>query len=237
VGSPNEITLYVADRAPMAHPVLIMLREKNIDCRIEYIDPYDKPDWYLDMTPNGAGQVPLLVVDGIPLFESTAINEYLDETIDEGCFLPKDPVIRARNRAWALQAFDFLMAQAGMMVVKNKDEHFMARQMFIGKLQRVEAQIGDGPFFNGADIALVDFQFAPVLVRQEVLDRLYGTDVLTQLPKVARWTKHLVDRPSVHATLSPPHATKSFDEIFLPSFYDSFLTTQRAGRLNLGAKP
>lgn len=167
------------------------------------------------------------------MFDSTVISEYLDETFDDICFLLRNPMVRATNRAWALQAFDLLMALAGTMVAKRKEDCLMARQMFVSKLARLEAQVGEGPFFNGADIALVDFQFAPVLVRQEVLDPLYGTDVLSSLPKISRWTQALVARPSVQATLSPAHATKPFDEIFLPSFYDTYLTTKRAGRLSL----
>lgn len=234
---PAKVTLYAADRAPMAHPVLIALHELGVEHEVVYIDPYDKPDWYVALTPTGAGLVPLLVVDDVPLFESTVINEYLDEVFGRGRLLSADPVVRARQKAWSLQAFDFLMSQAGMMVVKNKNEHEMARMMFIRKLGQIEVQIGDGPFFSGKDMALIDMQFAPVLVRQDVLDRRYGTDVLSGLPKVSRWTHALVERQSVQATLSPAHATVEFEDIFLPSFYDTFLTTQRAGRLRLLPNP
>jgi glutathione S-transferase len=236
MGHPEKITLYAAERAPMVHPVLIALYEKSIKYDLVYINPYDKPDSYRALTPTGQGLVPLLVVDEERLFESTVINEFLDEVFAEPRLLPTGPVVRAKNRAWALQAFDFLMAQAGMMIVKNRDEHELARQMFIRKLAKLEAQIGAGPFFNGDQISLTDCQYAPILVRQEILDRRYGTKILPGFEKLSIWTRHLIKRPSVQATLSPAGETASFEDIFLPSFYDSFLTTQRAGRLSLNRK-
>jgi glutathione S-transferase len=236
MGRPENVTLYAAERAPMVHPVMIALCEKSIKYELVYINPYDKPDWYRSLTPTGQGLVPLLVVDGERIFESTVINEFLDEVFDEPRLLPKDPVVRATNRAWALQAFDFLMAQAGMMIMKNRHEHELARQMFMSKMEKLEAHFGDGPFFNGSQMSLVDAQYAPILVRQEILDRRFGTDVLARFAKLSQWTNELIKRPSVQQTLSPEGSTKSFEEIFLPSFYDSFLTTQRAGRLTLNPK-
>ena len=231
------MTLYTAPRAPMSHPVLIMLHEKGVSFETVYIDPYDKPDWYVDLTPAGQGLVPLLVVDGVALFESTVINEFLEERHPEPPFLPDDPVVRATNRAWTLQAFDLLMQQARLMLAKGRADYEMSRAMLMGRLAKMESQIGSGPFFNGPEIALVDFQYAPVLVRQTILDRVYSTDVLANFEKVRRWTQAVGERASVIATLSPADDTRPFDEVFLPSFYDSHLTTQRAGRLRLDPGP
>jgi glutathione S-transferase len=234
---PVKITLYTAERAPMAHPVLIALRELNVAHDLVHIDPYDKPDFYRPLTPTGRGLVPLLVVDGERLFESTVINEYLDEVFGAPRLLPEDPVLCAKNRGWTLQAFDFLMAQAGLMAMKDREDYERARLVLIAKLEKLEAQISAGPFFNGERISLVDFQYAPVLLRQEILDRRFGTQVLPSFARLSRWTTHLAERPSIRDTLSPVGSSASFEEIFLPSFYDSFLTTQRAGRLYLKESP
>lgn len=56
------------------------------------------------MAINPARKVPALVVDGVPLTESMAIMEYIDEAYPDGSpILPKDPIQRAQSRAIALQ--------------------------------------------------------------------------------------------------------------------------------------
>lgn len=233
---PTKITLYAYEKAPMVQPVRIALHELKVEHEVKYFNPYDKPEWMQSLTPNGSGQVPLLEIDGERLFESTVINEYLDELFGEPRFLPKDPVIRAKNRAWALQAFDYLMAQGQMMAVRRIEEYQGSRHVYIEKLKRLDAQLGDGPYFNGEEISLVDFQYAPIFLRQDILDRLYGTDVLPQVERVSRWAKHLLERPSTKATLPPMGPTESFDDLYLPSFLETYVSGQLAGGLKLGRK-
>lgn len=233
---PEKITLYAYEKAPMVHPVRIALEELKVEHEVKYFNPYDKPDWLRALTPNGSGQVPLLEVDGEPLFESTVINEYLDEVFGAPRFLPEDPVVRAKNRAWTMQALDFLMAQGAMMGVRRIEEYQGCRHVYVENLKRLEAQLGDGPYFNGEAISLTDFQYAPILLRQDILDRLYGTDVLPGLEKLAQWTKHLLDRPSTRATLPPVGPNESFDELYLPSFLETYVSGQLAAGLRLARK-
>ena len=59
---------------------MICLRAKNVEFEVTYINLSDKPDWFLEISPHG--KVPVLLVDDVPLFESNAIAEYLDETVE-----------------------------------------------------------------------------------------------------------------------------------------------------------
>lgn len=233
---PEKITLYAYEKAPMVHPVRIALHELNVEHELKYFNPYDKPASIRALSPNGSGQVPLLEVDGEPLFESAVINEYLDEVFGEPRLLPEDPVLRAKNRAWTVQALDFLMAQGMMMGVRRIEEYQGSRHAYIEKLKRLEAQLGDGPYFNGDTISLVDFQYAPILLRQDILDRLYGTEVLSSVPGVAQWAQQLLERPSTKATLPPTAPGESFDELYLPSFLETYVSGQMAGGLRLARK-
>jgi glutathione S-transferase len=52
---------------------VIVLRAKDIPFEVTYIDLRNKPDWFLEISPHG--KVPVLQVDGVPLFESNAIAE------------------------------------------------------------------------------------------------------------------------------------------------------------------
>lgn len=56
-----------------------------------------RPD-YLKLNPNAV--VPTLVHDGVPVIESTVINEYIDEVFPDPPLRPADALGRARMRVW-----------------------------------------------------------------------------------------------------------------------------------------
>ncbi len=83
---------------PWVQRAAIVLREKKIDFEFRHIEPDNRPDWFLAISPHK--KVPVLRVDdSVSLFESNAIAEYLDETVSPRLH-PNDPVERAVNRAW-----------------------------------------------------------------------------------------------------------------------------------------
>src|SRR6476660_8090515 len=82
---------------PWVHRAAIVLREKKVDFEFQHIEPDNRPDWFLAISPHR--KVPVLRIDDrASLFESNAIAEYLDETIAPRLH-PADPVARAINRA------------------------------------------------------------------------------------------------------------------------------------------
>ena len=94
---------------PWVQRSAIVLREKNIEFEFRHIDRDNRPDWFLAISPHK--KVPVLSIDGkVSLFESNAINEFLDETITPRLH-PDDPVLRAVNRAWT----DYLPTFAEMV--------------------------------------------------------------------------------------------------------------------------
>ena len=83
---------------PWVQRAAIVLREKGIDFEFRHIEPDNRPDWFLAISPHK--KVPVLRIDDrTSLFESNAIAEYLDETVPPRLH-PEDPVARAVNRAW-----------------------------------------------------------------------------------------------------------------------------------------
>src|SRR5471032_756650 len=83
---------------PWVQRAAIVLREKNVAFEFRHIDPDNRPDWFLAISPHK--KVPVLRIDDrVSLFESNAIAEYLDETLAPRLH-PFDPVARAINRAW-----------------------------------------------------------------------------------------------------------------------------------------
>ncbi len=88
--------LYHFALSPFCRKVRLTLAEKKID--VELVDErYWQPtNEFLRRNP--AGQVPVLKIDGMMLAESTAICEYVNETVSEPPLMPRDPKDRAEVR-------------------------------------------------------------------------------------------------------------------------------------------
>jgi glutathione S-transferase len=84
-----------------------------------------KPE-YLALNPNG--RVPLLVVDGTPIFESLAILLYLGERygVDKGLY-PAPSLARAEALKWMAWAQATLL-DAGGRLLRNASDRFPAEQ-------------------------------------------------------------------------------------------------------------
>ena len=172
---------------------MICLRAKNVDFKVTYINLQDKPEWFLKISPHG--KVPVLSVDGFPLFESNAIAEYLDETVAPRLH-PEDPIKRARNRAWTDFVPNFSASLSGIYYAKTAQASAKAMELARVNLGRLEGALddreGDGPFFNGPKLSLVDASYAPFFQRFEFVERRLKSGVLKEFPKVQAWADALL---------------------------------------------
>ena len=146
---------------------MIVLRTKEVEFDVTYINLREKPDWFLKISPHG--KVPVLKVDDEILFESNAIAEYLDETVLPQLH-PADPIKRARNRAWTDFVPDFskgLSAAYRRDTLEEMEEGRADAKKVLGKLEDAikSERINDGPYFNGDTLCLVDAAYAPFLQR------------------------------------------------------------------------
>lgn len=192
---------------PFVQRAVITLKHKNIDFDITYIDLADPPGWFLEMSP--LKKVPVLKVDDEILFESAVINEYLDE-ITGGDLQPKDPLERAKNRAWIEFASDMLGNMFMMKTAKDEAGFRKYRDLLVDQLGRVEKRLGDGPWFNGEQFTLADTAFAPLFRHLAVADnRLSMLDPET-MPRVTAWSKRLLELPEVRDSV-----VEDFDVLFV----------------------
>ena len=148
---------------PYVQRAAIVLAEKGISFERVDIDLDNKPDWFLALSP--LGKVPVLVVesDGRQevLFESAVIAEYLDETLAPRLH-PADPLERARHRAW-IEFASATLADLYRFYAGDRSAFEIARpKRSTGRCRRLEAELGEGPFFAGEGFSLVDAAFAPV---------------------------------------------------------------------------
>ena len=185
---------------PWVQRAAIVLREKNIEFEFRHIEPDNRPDWFLAISPHK--KVPVLRIDDkVSLFESNAIAEYLDETIAPRLH-PEDAIERAINRAWTDYVPTFAESVTGSAYADSEAEYKAATAKIPTAFERLEKALekqGKGPFFNGAKYSLVDAAYAPFLQRYYYLDRVKHLGLIEKYPRVKAWADALVARPSTHS--------------------------------------
>lgn len=190
----TPLTLVSFDLCPYVQRAAIVLLEKRVPFERKTIDLADKPEWFKTLSP--LGKVPLLKVGEAVLFESAAIVEYLDETYGPRLH-PAAPLARAQHRGW-MELGSSILADIWGLETSSDPAIFTAKAASIHtKLARIEAVLGEGPYFSGADFSLVDAVFAPIFRYFDVFDTIGDFGVFTDLPNVQAWRGRLAMRASV----------------------------------------
>jgi len=175
---------------PFVQRVTALLEALNVPYALEYISLKDKPQWFLEISPNG--QVPVLVAEnGTALFESDAIVEYINEVYGplEQSISPEQKAI---DRAWAYQATKHYLVQCSTM--RSADSATLNERMEkLRKLfAKVEQTLGEGPFFNGDSLSNVDIAWITLLHRADIIKRHRCFDMLEGFPKTQAWQQRLM---------------------------------------------
>jgi glutathione S-transferase len=202
---PHHLKLVSFELCPYVDRSRIVLLEKRIPHDVEFIELANKPAWFLELSP--MGRVPVLLVDGRPIFESMVINELIEELHPEPRLLPPEPLARAEARGWIVFANDvvFPASFAAMLALAGgpaEDARAGPLATLRDALGKLEAQVarGGGPFFGGAAFTLVDAAFAPFFRRWRTAESWAGeARLLATFPAVSAWADALLARPSVRA--------------------------------------
>jgi glutathione S-transferase len=197
-----QLQLVSHDLCPYVQRAVIALAEKGVAFERIDVDLAAKPDWFLKLSP--LGKVPLLKVDDEVIFESAVILEYLEETQPRPLY-PAEPLARARHRAFIEFGSAILSDIWGMEVAQDLRALDTKIKALTGKFARVEAELGQGPWFAGKTFGLVDAVFAPVFRYFESFDAIFDHGILAQRPKVAAWRAALLARPSVCDAVVPDY--------------------------------
>ena len=207
---------------PFVQRVTAALEAKTVPYEVEYINLKNKPEWFLEISPNG--QVPVLITEsGQALFESDAIIEYLNETLPQ---LRQDlsPEQRAIERAWSYQASKHYLVQCSTQ-----------RSSTLQKLQEGTAKLGkafakaekvldQGPFFNGKALSNVDIAWLPLLHRASIIYKNTCYDFLKGYPKVKAWQKSLLATDIVKQSVAVDFE-EAFNQFYLAE--ETYLGSKR----------
>ncbi|MGI9279446.1 MAG: glutathione S-transferase family protein [Endozoicomonas sp.] len=191
---------------PFVQRITGMLEAKNIPYEIEYISLSDKPQWFLDLSPNG--QVPVMVTEnGTALFESDAIAEYLEDAypaLQSGLSAEQ----KALNRAWSYLGSKQYLVQCSAQRSKDAPTLIERTEKLASAFAKVEKVLGEFSFFNSDSLSMVDLAWLPVLHRAHIIQENTGYDFLAFYPKTKAWQKSLLATGLAEKTVSDDFVEK-----------------------------
>ena len=204
---------------PFVQRSVILLKEKGVDYDIDFIDVYDPPKWFLEISPTG--KVPVLQIEDEVLFESTAIGEYLEEVYDPK-YHPNDPLIKAKNRAWMEYTSPLYGGTFNLLMATNKADAVKHIDFMRFTQKGLDNVMQNTPWFNGDDFSMMDIFAAPYFVRLEFYKKNFELDILDGCENLKAWSERLLERPSVRNSI-----VKDFGEVMLKRMVEnkSYLVT------------
>jgi glutathione S-transferase len=198
-----HMQLLYQTHSPYARQVLVLAHETGLTARIKVVHHETSPTRRNDavFAVNPLGKVPALILDdGVALFDSTVICDYLDGLHGGAPLIPRSGL--ARHLALRLQAVAHGISEAGGLVRQETERRplqYRYPAMRDGQIEKLIAAYDfvdaepalDGPLTIG-QIALATA--LSWIEFRRVLDFRAGR------PRLARWYDRFAERPSMQAT-------------------------------------
>lgn len=203
----DRIKIYSAAGCPYAQRSRLTLLEKGIAFEVIEIDLNHKPDWFAEVSPYG--KVPVLEHGSDRIWESTIINEYLEDTFPEPPLLPSQPGQRAIARIWIDFANTKFTPAFYRLLLSQTPE---TQQEWIAELHKhlrfmesagLAQRPGAGPYWLGDQVSLVDLSFYPWFERWSVLEHYRGILFPEDCERLQQWWQAMTQRASVVAIAQP----------------------------------
>ncbi|HUY25967.1 MAG TPA: glutathione S-transferase family protein [Candidatus Binataceae bacterium] len=197
------IKLYDFLSCPYGQKVRIVLAEKSLSYELVAVDlagGENRKQDFLRLNP--FGRVPVLVDDDTTIYDSTIINEYLEDEYPEPPVLPAvgSSAMRSRARTFEDFADTSFTPQVGQLiseVAKPEAERDQGRiQRLHQGVERVLIYLDQqlqGQQFLAGEFSVADIAFAPRLL---VLPHL-GIDTIANHAQVDAWLKRMLERSSI----------------------------------------
>lgn len=191
-------------RSTFSSKTKVVLEEKGIPYRVERVrigDVWKKTPEVLAKNP--LGKVPWIDDGDVTVYDSSVINEYLNDRYPDPPLLPADPVARARARALENYADEIILSVYAPRIwmpwwsppeQRNTADMQKARDDLRSRaLPFVEERLGHGDYLAGA-FSLADVPFMALAMVLQVDDM-----PLDGLPNLSAYLERLRARPSYRA--------------------------------------
>jgi glutathione S-transferase len=202
------VELFSVEGCPYAQRTRLTLLEKGIPFTLTEIDLGNRPSWFATVSPYG--KVPVLRHAGGTVYESTIINQYLDEVFPDPPLLPATPLGRAQARIWLDYCETRFLPAASAVTSAGSDpeKRRTAVANFSKVLRFLDSELlgrrgGDGPYCLGATVSLVDIQYVPFFERFGTYREYGGAEWPDDCRRLHRWFETMQTRASFQATARP----------------------------------
>lgn len=197
------LRLYYHPFSTFSQRVRIVLLEKQIPAELVEVDLLSRAQFRPEyLSKNPYARVPTIEENGLVLYESTAILEYLEATRPSPPLLPADVGLRAVV-AMHLKLCDLEFAEPARVILLPKrflpkerwrpDRMEEAKARIQKHLTILETQIEGREYLVDNRFSLAEVCYAPLLQFLSTLEVEPG-------PATALWAARLLERPSIRQT-------------------------------------
>ena len=190
----SNLKLITSAFSPYGQRVETLLLEKNISYSKEFIDLSNKPSWFVETSP--LGNIPVLLVEDRPLFESLAILEYLEATYTENILHPKNQFVLAWHRGWMEFSNTLLSLAFGLVFADNAQTIIDKQQELKNKLALFTKQLKYQPYFNGDFFSILDITMASAMQPLLFLSEKFNLNLFENLDNLLQYANNVISRPS-----------------------------------------
>ena len=190
------MTLYSGTTCPYSHRCRIVLFEKGMDFEVIDVDPANKPEDLIEISPDN--RLPVLVERDLRLDIANIINEYIDERFPHPQLMPPDPVMRARARLF-LYNFEEQLFSHIADIENNTAKADQARIAIRDGLTLIAPIFSRQQFMLGEEFSMVDVAITPLLWRLNH----YGIELPKQAAPLLTYAERIFSRPAYIEAMTP----------------------------------
>ncbi|KAI3890213.1 hypothetical protein MKW92_002673 [Papaver armeniacum] len=171
---------------PFCQRVLLTLEEKKVPYQMHLIDTANKPQWFLEVNPEG--KVPVVKFDGKWVPDSDVITQTLETKYPEPSLVTPSEYSSVGSKLFG----------SFVTFLKSKDASDGSEQALVSELSALEDHLkAHGPYVSGEKISAVDLGLAPKLYHLEVaLGHFKSWSIPENLTHVKNYMKLLFTRES-----------------------------------------
>ncbi|TYG60754.1 hypothetical protein ES288_D07G092800v1 [Gossypium darwinii] len=189
VSTPNKL-----GDCPFCQRVLLTMEEKHLPYEMKLVDLSNKPEWFLQISPEG--KVPVVKFDEKWVPDSDVIAQSLEEKY------PNPPLVTPQEKA--LVGSKIFSTFIGFL--KSKDPSGGTEQALLDELSLFNDFIKEnGPFINREKISAADLSLAPKLYHLEIaLGHYKKWSIPDTLPYTKSYMKRIFSMDSFMKTRASP---------------------------------